>query len=140
MNSEQLMKKYQQLTAKPLNSPSIQNESGESVQPLFQSPSLRILLLRTSETPSIVSVEVEVWLPNISSDNGSEVSKDMVEGSEHEKLGVILAQMITHLQYLLQLHRSGFTLDVIKHDCLWTASKVIDKPPGRELFEMLLPP
>ncbi|MFX1565732.1 MAG: hypothetical protein ACFFCH_07065 [Promethearchaeota archaeon] len=140
MNSQQLMKKYKQLTAKPLSAPSMQNESGESVQSLFQSPSLRILLLRTVQNPSIVSVEVEIWLPNISSANSSEASKDTTGSSENKMLGVILAQMIKHLQYLLRLHESGFTLDVIKHDCLWTASKVFETPPGRELFDLLLPP
>jgi hypothetical protein len=140
MNSQELMKKYKQLAAKPLTSPSIQNESGESIQSLFQSPSLRILLLRTSENPSTVSVEVEVWLPNISLSNGSEGSENTSGDSDNEKLGAILAQMITHLQYLLRLHQAGFTLDVIKHDCLWMASKMFEKPPSRDLFDLLVPP
>ncbi len=140
MNPEELMKKYQQLTAKPLDSPSMKNESGESVMSLFQSSSLRILLLRTSEEPETVSVEVEVWLPGNNSDNGSSQSNSPSADSENEKLGVVLGQMIDHLQYLLRLHQSGFILDVIKHDCLWTASKSFVKPPSREVFDLLLPP
>jgi len=133
MNAEELMKKYQQLTAKPLDKPSKENETGESVFALFQSSSLRILLLRSSEEPGIVSIEVEVWLPGNNSNN------DLTE-PDNEKLGVILTQMINHLQYLLRLHQSGFTLDVIKHDCLWTASKSFKKTPSRDLFDLLLPP
>ena len=140
MNSEELMKKYQQLTAKPLDSPSIENESGESVASLFQSPSLRILLLRTSESPESVSVEVEVWLPGNNSDNGSSSSNHASAELENEKLGITLSQMIHHLQYLLRLFKSGFKLDVIKHDCLWTATKSFEKPPTREVFALLLPP
>ncbi len=140
MNTEELMKKYQQLTAKPLDLRSIENESGESVSSLYQSSSLRILLLRTSEKPKTVSVEVEVWLPGNNSDNGSSQSNQSISESENEKLGATLSQMINHLQYLLRLHQFGFALDVIKHDCLWTASKSFEKPPNRELFDLLCPP
>ena len=140
MNTEELMKKYQQLTAKPLDSPSVKNESGESVASLYQSSSLRILVLRTSEEPDTVSVEVEVWLPGNNSDSGSGDSNQTSTESENEKLGAVLSQMIDHLQYLLRLHQSGFMLDVIKHDCLWTASKSFEKLPNREIFDLLLPP
>ena len=140
MNAQELMKKYSELTAKPLDSPSRENESGESVATLYQSSSLRILLVRNSEDPETVSVEVEVWLPSFNSANESDEAPNSEGDLENNQLGVILGQMINHLSYLLKLHQSGFVLDVIKHDCLWTASKSFLKPPTRMMFEHLLPP
>ena len=140
MNAEELMKKYQQLSAKPLDSPTMKNESGESITALYQSASLRILLLRTLEAPEIISIEVEVWLPGNNSDISSKDANPPSNELENEKLGAILSQMVDHLQYLLRLHQSGFMLDVIKHDCLWTASKSFEKPPNRKVFDILLPP
>ena len=139
MNADELMEKYSQLTAKPLDSSTIEIESGESVAILFESSSLRILLLRKLEEPDNVSVEVEVWLPDNPKDC-SLVSTSLPNASENQKLGVILAEMITHLQYLYRLYQFGFTLDIIKHDCLWTASHTFKKPPDSELFKVLLPP
>ncbi|MFX1575534.1 MAG: hypothetical protein ACFFCF_00020 [Promethearchaeota archaeon] len=133
MKAEELLEKYQELTATPLDSPSIENESGESVAALYQSSSLRILLIRTLENPDITSIEVEVWLPSMNSDYDSAKSED-------ELLGEVLSKMIEHLSYLLKLHQSGFILDVIKNDCLWTASKTFEKPPSHEIFNLLLPP
>ncbi|MFW9934762.1 MAG: hypothetical protein ACFFDU_04410 [Candidatus Thorarchaeota archaeon] len=133
MKAEELLVKYQELTATPLDSPSIENESGESVAALYQSSSLRILLIRTLENPDITSIEVEVWLPTMNSNHDSAKSED-------ELLGEVLSKMIEHLSYLLKLHQSGFILDVIKNDCLWTASKAFKKPPSHEIFNLLLPP
>ena len=140
MNVEELMKKYNELAAKPLASPSQENESGESVATLYQSSSLRILLVRTSEEPESVSIEVEVWLPSVNSENGSDETTNSDIEHNNDRLGVILGRVINHLSYLLKLHQSGFNLDVIKHDCLWTASKSFSKPPTRMMFEHLLPP
>ena len=140
MNAQELMNRYKEMTAKPLDSPSRENESGESVSTLYQSSSLRILLVRTPEEPEYVSVEVEVWLPSFNSENESDETPNSNGDFENERLGVILGQMISHLSYLLKLHQSGFMLDVIKHDCLWTASKSFSKLPTRMMFEHLLPP
>ncbi|MFX1317958.1 MAG: hypothetical protein ACFE9D_01115 [Promethearchaeota archaeon] len=140
MNAEELMKKYHQLSTKPMAVPSLENESGESVETLYQSSSLRILLIRTTADPENVTLEVEVWLPGSYSDDDL-TSLSKTEGkTQNEKLGEMLGQMITHLQYLYSLHQSGFSLDVIKHDCLWTASCTFSKLPDRELFDRLLPP
>jgi hypothetical protein len=48
--------------------------------------------------------------------------------------------MINHLQYLQKLNQTGFSLDIIKHDCLWTASQSFSETPPREIFELLVPP
>lgn len=140
MNAEELMKKYYQLSTKPLAAPSLENESGESVETLYQSSSLRILLLRATTDPEMVTLEVEVWLPG-SKTNDNLASPSNMEGKEQgENLSEMLAQMIAHLQYLYSLHQNGFSLDVIKHDCLWTASCTFSKLPDRQIFDMLLPP
>ncbi len=140
MNTEELMKRYQELANKPLDSPSMQNESGEFVSPLIQTTSLRILLIRTFTEPDVVTVEVEVWLPGRHANNSSIKSNHSGASPENENLSSTLSQMITYLQYLHRLNQAGFALDVIKHDCLWTASQAFEKLPSREMFELLLPP
>jgi hypothetical protein len=139
MKLEELMQKYQQLTTAPVD-PSLLSESGESVTSLMQTSSLRILLLRTASDPKTVTIEVEAWLPHRDTEYFEEVPTDSQDKSENDDLGHILSRLIEVLQYLLQLHQSGFTLDVIRHDCLWTASRSFSKPPSQKVFELLLPP
>ena len=138
MKLEELMQKYQQLTTSPVNS-SLLSDLGESVTPLMQTSSFRILLLRTTKDPKMVSIEVEVWLPH-RKEVRDETSDNSEDSSKDDNLGSTLSRLIELMQYLLRLHQSGFTLDVIKHDCLWTASRSFLKPPSRKIFELLLPP
>lgn len=138
MNLEELMQKYQQLTTSAVNS-SLLSELGESVTPLMQTTSLRILLLRTTKDPKTVSIEVEVWLPN-HKESRDETLDNSQDKPKKDNLSHTLSRLIELLQYLLRLHESGFTLDVIKHDCLWTASRSFSKPPSRKMFKLLLPP
>ena len=141
MTIHKLMEKYQKIVSTPVDSPTPTfNESGETVEILLQTKSLRILVIRESVNPQTVSLEVEVWLPNrnpTALDTESETTETELED---EDLSTTLSRMIDHLQYLLKLHKSGFTLDVIKHDCLWTASKSFTETPSRALFELLIPP
>ena len=87
----------------------------------------------------MVSIEVEVWLPH-RKEVRDETSDNSQDSSKDDNLGHTLSRLIELMQYLLRLHQSGFTLDVIKHDCLWTASRSFSKPPSRKIFELLLPP
>ncbi len=141
MTIDQLMEKYQKIISTPIESPTpTLNESGETVEILLQTNSMRILVIRESMNPQTVNLEVEVWLPNRSPNTLDTDSKTTETELEDKNLSTTLSRMIDHLQYLLTLQQSGFTLDVIKHDCLWTASKSFTKKPSRDLFELLIPP
>ncbi len=141
MKIDQLMEKYQKIISTPIESPTpIFNESGETVEILLQTNSMRILVIRESVNPQTVYLEVEVWLPNHYPNTLDTKSKTTETELEDEDLSTTLSRMIDHLQYLLKLQQSGFTLDVIKHDCLWTASKSFTETPSRALFELLIPP
>ncbi|MFX1300713.1 MAG: hypothetical protein ACFFDE_07200, partial [Promethearchaeota archaeon] len=65
MTIDQLMEKYQKIISTPIESPTPTfNESGETMELLLQTNSMRILVIRESVNPQTVSLEVEVWLPN----------------------------------------------------------------------------
>lgn len=141
MTIKQLMEKYQKIISTPIESTtSTFNESGETVEILLQTNSMRILVIRESVNPQTVSLEVEVWLPNRNPNTLHTESKSTETQLEDEDLSTTLTKMIDHLQYLLKLQQSGFILDVIKHDCLWTASKSFSETPSRDVFELLIPP
>lgn len=141
MTIDQLMEKYHKIISTPIESPNhTLNESGETVEILLQTNSMRILVIRESMNPQTVNLEVEVWLPNRNPNTLDTDSKTTETELEDKELSTTLSRMIDHLQYLLKLQQSGFTLDVIKHDCLWTASKSFTKKPSRDLFELLIPP
>ncbi|MFW9831227.1 MAG: hypothetical protein ACFFD8_05585 [Candidatus Thorarchaeota archaeon] len=139
MNAEELLRKYQQLVNTPPDSPSLFNESGESISTLLQSSSVRVLLVRTINEPKSVSIEVEIWLPG-STQGQLSLEPTGSKKNQETDLGKVLFQMIECLQYLHRLYESGFTIDVIRHDCLWTASQTFQKLPSLETFELLLPP
>ena len=141
MTIDQLLEKFQKIISTPAESPSPPfNESGETVEILLQTNSMRILVIRESVNPQTVNLEVEVWLPNRNPNTFDTESQTAETERDDEDLSTSLSRMIDHLQYLLKLQQSGFTLDVIKHDCLWTASKSFTETPSRDLFELLIPP
>ena len=141
MTIHKLMEKYQKIVSTPVDSPTPTfNESGETVEILLQTNSLRILVIRESVNPQRASLEVEVWLPNRNPTPLDTELKTTETELKNESLSTTLSKMIDHLEYLRKLHQSGFTLDVIKHDCLWTASQSFTEIPSRELFELLVPP
>ena len=95
---------------------------------------VRVLLLKHNTDSRIVSIEVESYLPDFvekGTDSDSGEKRDMVE---------VVNGMIAHLQYLLKLGTSGFNLDFIGPDYLWTATRDIDKTLDLDFFEVLIPP
>jgi hypothetical protein len=130
-SASNLIKKFNKLIQTPIDSSNC-NEDGESTVNLFQSDWTRILLVRSIEKPNEVQIEVESSLPKFGT---AEVNK-----TEGVVVGNLVKEMIDQLQYLLKLQESGFTLDVIGQECLWTASKTFDCAPDENMFQLLLPP
>jgi len=95
---------------------------------------VRVLLLKHNTDSRIVSIEVESYLPDFvekGTDSDSVEKRDMVE---------VVNGMIAHLQYLLKLRTSGFNLEFIGPDYLWTATRDIDETLDLDFFEVIIPP
>ena len=109
------------------------NDDGDFIATLCQTQWIRVLLVRRPDHGRESLVNVELSLP--------ECAFEMVDLSVSGRDAIgLLDDMITHLQYMKQLGNSGFTLDVIGHDCLWTASCFFPGILEDEMFELLLPP
>lgn len=134
MSVSKLKEKYEQLVKEPL--PKVtSNEDGEIVFTLYQTEWLRILVVRSVKESQVISIEVEISLPRGLSDQ-----KPRRQESNDEDVNGTLEIMIEHLRYMQRLQSEGFTLDIIRQDCLWTASKEFKKIPSQSLFKLLLPP
>lgn len=132
MQASELRSKYQELVSAPITITDY-NEDGESVSLLFENEWIRILVIRQNDAPD-VTIEVESSLPQKCGTNssGPKPSKD--------EIMKILHGALNHLQYLLELGRIGFNLEVISQDCLWTATQIFSKEIDLSVFEKLCPP
>jgi hypothetical protein len=134
-----LMDKYKQITTSPLN-PANMTDEGDSISVLCQTNWIRIVLVRKLDEPNVVTIEVESSLPKCagvySSPKTNSNSTELLEMDDRE----LLTGMITHLQYLQRLHDSGFELEIIGPDCLWTAYSDFKSMPNRKTFDALVPP
>lgn len=127
-----LLEKFNQLVRAPLCSADL-NDAQESVYPLHQDDWVRILLIRRLENPDNLTIEIESSLPL------------RVQGEPSIKDGTMLARNLLHgmirtLQYLLNLEKIGFNLDIIGQDCMWTAYKDFSTHPDAAIFDAITPP
>ncbi len=136
MQATELREKYQKVV-KTAPSPEVLEAAGEVIVVLHKTKWARILMVWRADEQEKVIIEVEVSLPKAARPAGECNSGSWDEKEEMEEL---LTDLIQHQQYLLRLKKAGFTLDVIRQDCLWTASGSFKDKPSREVFELLLPP
>jgi hypothetical protein len=122
---------YEHFKTSPFNELTL-NEDGESIESLCETDWARILLIRASDEPNMVSVEVEISLPKCITRHDSKSANINPRDS--------LKSMITHLEYLLELEGFGFKLDLVGEDCLWTASKKSAELLDTKIIEALIPP
>ncbi|MBD3406623.1 MAG: hypothetical protein GF411_10955 [Candidatus Lokiarchaeota archaeon] len=94
---------------------------------LYEGSWVRIILSRCLADNSPILVEVEVALPT---DTQSTV------GDTEQTL----TTMIDHLNYLLQLYRNGFTLEVLVNEGIWMGTLEFHVEPSIEIFKLLIPP
>jgi len=114
----------------PLASETLDNP--EVIFNLHQNDWIRILLVRNVENPEITTIEVESSLP-------LRVKGEHIEVEDAVQTCQLLEGMIDTLKYLLRLQESGFKLDIIGQDCMWTAYMEFDVMPDEEIFQVLLP-
>ena len=99
----------------------------EFIETVFETKWIRLLLLKSiQDDVECISIEVELSLPKCNSSQQTDTS--LVQG------------MITHLEYFETLQNVGFNIEVMASDCLWTATKIIDTTPSKELYKVLHPP
>ena len=137
MQATELMEKYLQVV-KTAPAPEALEAAGEVIVVLHTTRWARILLVWRADTPKQVVIEVEVSLPRaVKQVRASEL---LACGEQETEMGELLKELIEHQQYLLRLKTVGFVLDVIRQDCLWTASGTFTGNPSLEVFELLIPP
>ena len=104
-------------------------DANELIETVFETKWIRLLLLKSlQDSVESISIEVELSLPKDPS-----IEKSNENGS-------ILNDMITHLNYLKNLQSIGFAIAVMRSDCLWTATMVLQAVPSKELCTALIPP
>lgn len=136
--SDQLAKRYSELMAGLDGLLSMSD--GEVIGVLYQSEWLRILLVRGSEEEAGVgtSITVELSLSRCASDSGG--GSTSPDGLSYHDADRFLTDMVRHLEYLRSLAQHGFSLNVIREDCLWAATLPTPEPPDKAVFQALVPP
>ena len=105
-----------------------ENVAGEYVRIVSVSNWVHIAFIRHDEE---IRIEVEVSLPSSTCGENLEDSSDQL---------ILIQGMMTHILYIRNLIEMGYSLSIIKEDCLWVASTLISKNPSPEVFEALVPP
>ncbi|MDF1538685.1 MAG: hypothetical protein P1Q69_07265 [Candidatus Thorarchaeota archaeon] len=131
-NKGTLFDKYNELVQVSPSSSDL-NDAKEAVSLLHQDDWVRILLVRQLDKGDEITIEIESSLPlrakgEPSINDGTTVASDLLHG------------MIRTLNYLLNLEKLGFNLDIIGQDCMWTAFKDVSKPPDNAFFDSISPP
>ena len=125
-----LYQRFIALMNEPITSESSDNP--EVISTLYQNDWIRILVVRDVDNPKITTIEVESSLPLRIKGEPKEVD-DVIRTRE------LLEGMIKALKYLLRLQDTGFSLDIIGQDCMWTAYMEFDALPDQDIFQLLHP-
>jgi len=114
-------------------------EAGETevVFPLHKTDWVRIMVVRSIEDDSSAVIDVEVSLPSRSS-SYHETPISRIENASDSR--VLLEIMMAHIQYILALETSGFSVDLVGDGCLMVAYKSFPDTPDTEIFRLLQPP
>ncbi len=139
MRYSDLIKEYRRLIAMQPDQ-LISQEVPERVVNLYENDRIRILLVRTSEAPEIVKMEIEVALPDRIWGLDANYFSDNLTAPDQPAIRTSLEEMVLLFQYLLQLQQAGFTLDFLGEEGLWIACYHINQEPSKTLFSSFQPP
>ncbi len=114
-------------------------ETGETevVFPLYKTDWVRIMLVRSVEDDRTVVIDVEVSLPSRSS-SYHKTPISQIDNTTSSR--ALLETMMAHIQYILALETSGFSVDLVGDGCLMVAYKSFLNTPDAETFRLLQPP
>lgn len=131
MNSKpDLYQRFKDIMNTPLSSMSA--DDPEIISHLYQTDWVRILVIRNADNLDWTTIEIESSLPQMIQGEHKDIKKAT-------QVQTLIEGMIKTLEYLLRLQESGFSLDIIGQDCMWTAYKEFDTVPDEKLFEIILP-
>lgn len=128
-SSPDLYRKLKEILNEPIEA---SLDSPEAVSILFQDDWIRILVVRIAEAPELVTLEIESSLP-LHARNPYGKSEENSDARE------LLKGTIRTLEYFLRLQESGFELDIIGQDCMWTAHMDFSECPDETILADLLP-
>ncbi|MBE0525513.1 MAG: hypothetical protein IH631_01125 [Candidatus Thorarchaeota archaeon] len=134
----ELLSKYHELMNQDLNH--IENGDTEAVFTLLKTDWVRILLVREleSEKSAVIDVEVSLPLPDRSSSYDKTPNSHFKNTARTSKQ--LLQLMMEHIQYILTLESSGFSVDLVGDGCLMVAYHSFNDTPDIEIFRLLQPP
>lgn len=139
MRYSDLIKEYRRLRAIEANAFTL-NGVAEKAVPVYETNRIRILLVRKSEAPHNIRMEVEVTLPEEMWGLNATISSTELPSPYQPTLRISLEEMITLFQYLLDLQGNGFQLDFFSTEGFWVASYEFEKEPSKTLFTRCKPP
>ena len=105
-----------------------ENAAGEFVRIIGVSEWVQIAFIRHDDE---LGIEVEVSLPASACRQSNRDSSNQLE---------LLQGMMSHLLYIKKLMEHGFTLSIIREDCLWVASHLAKERPSSDVFDVIVPP
>ncbi len=107
---------------------------------IYRNEWVRILLADSEDADRDSTIEVEMSPPF--SHCSSSTPEDEDKGTEHSVVCSrrTMQSMIDHLQYMIDLERSGFLIDFAGNGCLFVAFRGFAETPDIETFRLLLPP
>ncbi len=124
----ELKSRWKQLVNRTLKS-----EDEECISILYENDWVRILGVRNTDHSEEKRIEVEVSLPL----GSISAPPDDITGLEVRSF---VQNLIKHLEYLLSLADSGFTLGIMTREGIYTAYLEFENSPSDTMFDVLLPP
>jgi hypothetical protein len=131
--SSELLHRYNEIISGPVISSTC--TSGECVSMLYETPWVRVMIVRYQVAPTINSIEIELSLPHHVIELAFPSTKALQEQA-HKYIDCT----IDHLNYLLKLQSAGFSLGILSTEGIWSAVLKVKELPDLNLFETLVPP
>ncbi|UCG04376.1 MAG: hypothetical protein JSW11_10385 [Candidatus Heimdallarchaeota archaeon] len=114
---------------------STSNDSDEILHNFFTSKGIKIFLIGDIQNERIL-IQVEV-IPTAYIT--LEEFNDGLEERQPEIKSDILEQQISMLKNLRTLNEKGFTLNLVREECIWYVTKALETEPTEEMCESLNP-
>ncbi|MFX1509413.1 MAG: hypothetical protein ACFFBR_03810 [Promethearchaeota archaeon] len=116
------------------------NQISEMAVTVQETNRIRILLVRQSDEPERIRMDIEVILPEKMWGLDANLSSNEMTTLNQPELRLTLEETILLFQYLLNLQTIGFNLDLFSDEGVWVASYYFDKEPSKTLFTQCKPP
>ncbi|TFF91811.1 hypothetical protein EU545_02845 [Candidatus Thorarchaeota archaeon] len=105
----------------------------EAIEVIYQNDWLRMVVATDPSLSDRLFLAVEICIPNVGTTNRT-------RRDDTSQTLSVLRGMIEHLEYLCRLSTAGFNLQIIREDCLWTATRFLPISPEVDDFRVLVPP